>query len=249
MPLAMTARVLSLALGCLLATPVGAGAQAFFTATPSPDLRIAPLTIRAAVTPAEGPVPMRVQFGVMAPAGATVPDLYLLWPGEVKGDPSLGAPQPDLAEQVTALRYEVIDEVRLVLRARNLTAGGGPGAREPVPGGAPYVTFVQTGGAVGLSAPGTWIRIPSTPRLADPGWITTLEISSLSAVKAKRPTWLERLVLGERTEEETEATLDTLPEGTQQVGFYSYGEISPHTSGRCDLHNQTMTLTVLSELP
>ena len=52
MPLAMTARVLSLALGCLLATPVGAGAQAFFTATPSPDLRIAPLTIRAAVTPA-----------------------------------------------------------------------------------------------------------------------------------------------------------------------------------------------------
>jgi hypothetical protein len=198
MPLAMTARVLSLALGCLLATPVGAGAQAFFTATPSPDLRIAPLTIRAAVTPAEGPVPMRVQFGVMAPAGATVPDLYLLWPGEVKGDPSLGAPQPDLAEQVTALRYEVIDEGRLVLRARNLTAGGGPGAREPVPGGAPYVTFVQTGGAVGLSAPGTWIRIPSTPRLADPGWITTLEISSLSAVKAKRPTWLERLVLGER---------------------------------------------------
>src|SRR5678815_5334701 len=58
-----------------------------------------------------------------------------------------------------------------------------------------------------------------------------------------------RLVLGERTEEEPEATLDTLPGGTQQIGFYSYGEISPHTSGRCDLHNQTMTLTVLSELP
>lgn len=56
-----------------------------------------------------------------------------------------------------------------------------------------------------------------------------------------------RLVLGERTEEETEAALDVLPEGTEQIGFYSYGEISPHTSGRCDLHNQTMTLTVLSE--
>jgi hypothetical protein len=56
-----------------------------------------------------------------------------------------------------------------------------------------------------------------------------------------------RLVLGERTEEETEATLQTLPDGTQQIGFYSYGEISPHTTGRCDLHNQTMTLTVLSE--
>lgn len=56
-----------------------------------------------------------------------------------------------------------------------------------------------------------------------------------------------RLVLGERTEEETEATLETLPPNTTQIGFYSYGEISPHASGRCDLHNQTMTLTVLSE--
>jgi len=56
-----------------------------------------------------------------------------------------------------------------------------------------------------------------------------------------------RLVLRERTEEETEAVLETLPSGTTQVGFYSYGELSPHGAGRCDLHNQTMTLTVLSE--
>jgi len=57
-----------------------------------------------------------------------------------------------------------------------------------------------------------------------------------------------RLVLGERIEEETEATLESLPRGTRQVGFYSYGEISPHTSGACDLHNQTMTLTTFREL-
>jgi hypothetical protein len=56
-----------------------------------------------------------------------------------------------------------------------------------------------------------------------------------------------RLVLGERIEEETEATLDVLPPGTQQVGFYSYGEISPYAAGTCDLHNQTMTLTTFSE--
>jgi hypothetical protein len=56
-----------------------------------------------------------------------------------------------------------------------------------------------------------------------------------------------RLLLGERTEEETEATLDILPEGTQQIGFYSYGEISPYTTGHCDLHNQTMTLTTIGE--
>jgi hypothetical protein len=57
-----------------------------------------------------------------------------------------------------------------------------------------------------------------------------------------------RLVLGERSEEETEATLESLPVGTAQVGFYSYGEISPHTTGRCDLHNQMMMLTVLGEM-
>jgi len=56
-----------------------------------------------------------------------------------------------------------------------------------------------------------------------------------------------RLVLGERTEEETEVTLENLLPGTQQVGFYSYGEISPYTTGICDLHNQTMTLTTFSE--
>jgi hypothetical protein len=56
-----------------------------------------------------------------------------------------------------------------------------------------------------------------------------------------------RLVLGERTEEETEAALDVLPKGSAQVGFYSYGEISPYARRECDLHNQTMTLTTISE--
>lgn len=56
-----------------------------------------------------------------------------------------------------------------------------------------------------------------------------------------------RLLLGERTEEETESTLESLPAGAQQVGFYSYGELSPHGATNCDLHNQTMTLTTISE--
>jgi anti-anti-sigma regulatory factor len=60
-----------------------------------------------------------------------------------------------------------------------------------------------------------------------------------------------RLVLGERTEEEVEAVLAALPKAQQAhiTGFYSYGEISPYASGHCDLHNQTMTLTVFSESP
>ena len=57
-----------------------------------------------------------------------------------------------------------------------------------------------------------------------------------------------RLVLGERTDDELESALELLPPGTRQVGFYSYGELSPGASGRCDLHNQTMTLTTIREL-
>lgn len=57
-----------------------------------------------------------------------------------------------------------------------------------------------------------------------------------------------KLVLQQRTEEEVEAVREILGEQTAMTGFYSYGEISPLTPGaRCDLHNQTMTITTLSE--
>ncbi len=56
-----------------------------------------------------------------------------------------------------------------------------------------------------------------------------------------------RLILGERTEEEIEAVLSGLPRNTRQIGFYSYGEISPFAIGASDLHNQTMTLTTIQE--
>lgn len=56
-----------------------------------------------------------------------------------------------------------------------------------------------------------------------------------------------RLVLGERCEEEIEATREVLGPNARQIGFYSYGELSPYATGRCDLHNQTMTLTTIRE--
>lgn len=57
-----------------------------------------------------------------------------------------------------------------------------------------------------------------------------------------------RLILKDRVEEELEASLEILPNNTQLVGYYSYGEISPNFVNQdCDLHNQTMTLTVINE--
>jgi hypothetical protein len=57
-----------------------------------------------------------------------------------------------------------------------------------------------------------------------------------------------KLVLGSRVDDEVESSSAALPEGATQVGFYSFGELSPNGLGRCDLHNQTMTITVISEV-
>jgi hypothetical protein len=57
-----------------------------------------------------------------------------------------------------------------------------------------------------------------------------------------------KLVLKQRIEEEVEGVRDVLGKKTVLMGFYSYGEISPFTpTARCELHNQTMTITTLSE--
>lgn len=58
-----------------------------------------------------------------------------------------------------------------------------------------------------------------------------------------------KLVLKQRIEEEVEGVRDVLGQKTVLAGFYSYGEISPFKpSAKCELHNQTMTITTLSEL-
>ncbi len=57
-----------------------------------------------------------------------------------------------------------------------------------------------------------------------------------------------KLILSDRIDEEVEAVKDVLGSNTAISGFYSYGEISPLLKGTsCELHNQTMTITCLSE--
>lgn len=57
-----------------------------------------------------------------------------------------------------------------------------------------------------------------------------------------------KLVLKQRVEEEVEGVRDILGDRTVLTGFYSYGEISPFVpTAKCELHNQTMTITTFSE--
>jgi hypothetical protein len=58
-----------------------------------------------------------------------------------------------------------------------------------------------------------------------------------------------RMVLRQRVEEEAEAVRDVVGARAVLAGFYSYGEIAPFgAEAACELHNQTMTVTVLSEV-
>ena len=57
-----------------------------------------------------------------------------------------------------------------------------------------------------------------------------------------------KLVLKQRVEEEIEGIREVLGAQAAITGFYSYGEIAPFSHGsRCELHNQTMTITTFSE--
>jgi hypothetical protein len=57
-----------------------------------------------------------------------------------------------------------------------------------------------------------------------------------------------KMILGNRVTEEVEAVKEAVGDKTLITGFYSYGEIAPpFPREQCQLHNQTMTITTISE--
>ena len=57
-----------------------------------------------------------------------------------------------------------------------------------------------------------------------------------------------KLLLNERADDEVESSRDFFGDNTSVAGFYSYGEICPFTFlSKCELHNQTMTITTFTE--
>jgi hypothetical protein len=57
-----------------------------------------------------------------------------------------------------------------------------------------------------------------------------------------------KLVLDQRVEEEVEEVIEVIGKDTTITGLYSYGEIAPFIGeNSCQLHNQTMTVTLISE--
>ncbi|MGB1204230.1 MAG: FIST signal transduction protein [Chitinophagales bacterium] len=57
-----------------------------------------------------------------------------------------------------------------------------------------------------------------------------------------------KLVLDQRIEEEVEGVVEVVGNKAVVTGFYSYGELAPFAGYlNCELHNQTMTVTLLGE--
>lgn len=55
-------------------------------------------------------------------------------------------------------------------------------------------------------------------------------------------------MLNQRVEEEIEQVQEVIGDTIAITGFYSYGEMAPFNgSNSYELHNQTMTLTLISE--
>ena len=193
---------LLLAACLVLGASPAARAQVFIASRPDPGFTIGPLTLRAGVTGSAGPVSVDVLWSVVLPPHRSVADvaqdLYVLWPGEVRGEGTEAKADRALVGYVEERGFDVIGEGRLPLVAQSLSESAAGAGEEPQPGGAPYVTFVQAGGALGLSPPATFIRIPWTPRLADRAWLMDLRMQVGGLVKPRKAMWAERLILGGR---------------------------------------------------
>jgi hypothetical protein len=186
----------------LVAAPGAAYGQVFIATQPKPEFTIGPLSVRANVGPVPGPIDVSVLFSLVVPAtvsgGALEQDLYLLWPGEVDGEPVPGAADPELRRTVEGRGFQVTREGRLPLAARAIYSGRDRQKAEPIAGGAPFVTYTREAGPLGQGTPGSWIRIPWTPRLIDRTWLVELRMRLTGLRRPKQATWLENALWGER---------------------------------------------------
>jgi hypothetical protein len=181
-------------------TPAAAAAQVFVAARPGPAFEIGPLFVRANVTPELGPIVVDITFSLAVPSGRSAAgmeqDIVLLWPSAVLGDAKLGPAEPALEKFVEARGLDAIDSGRVTYAARNLYGSEGR-QWDPIAGGAPFVTFVRSGG-MGLTPPATLIRIPWDPRMLNRAFLMRLTFPTKGVLKDKPGTWTERTLWGQR---------------------------------------------------
>ena len=194
------ARLALAVLVVVVATPALARAQVFIASRPHPGFEIGPLFVRATVTPALGPVPIDVTWSVSVPANRTANDLQqditLLWPSSLVHD-GKGERDAALAKYVSEHGFKVVDSGRVAMFA--IDQFGPPGhRRQPIAGGAPFVSYVRESETLGPSAPATLIRIPWDPRVVNRAFLMRISMTSKDLIKPKSGTWIEHTLWGNR---------------------------------------------------
>jgi hypothetical protein len=186
----------------LVASPWAAHGQVFLASRPHPGFTIGPLFVVASLSNTKTfATPIRVSWTVVPAAGQTLEpgdDLYLLWPGAVSSRLPGGPPDPDLARAIEGPGVTITASGRLPLSARSASDLGTRTAPAPVGEGAPFVTFFRQSGSAGRASFGSYIRIPWSPRLADPEQLMILEFFAHKLVRHQRRPWIQELFFGRR---------------------------------------------------
>ena len=180
--------------------PSAASAQIFLASKPHPDFAIGPLFLIANVRP-DLTVTVNLSFSLTlrpgASHGAMEQDLFLLWPAEVAAPTAPGPVDPALARDIHD-NLAVLSSGRLPLRSRDRTLVGTGQLGELLPEVASYVTVTRRGPLANQVSPVTYIKIPWTPKLADPLTLTTLVIPLRGLLTPKPASWVAETFWGRR---------------------------------------------------
>jgi len=193
---------LALALVLLIGVPAAAGAQVFLASRPHPAFSIGPLLVVVNVQPGLGPLTVTITWSLAPPSGGRAArldaqDLFLLWPGEVVEAATPGPADPALTRELEAGGFSVVASGRLALGSRDRMQMGTGTPATPLPQAASFAAFVRRN-APSPVGPATYVKIPWTPKLADPHAVIVLTMSARGLVTPKPATWFEEAFWGRR---------------------------------------------------
>jgi hypothetical protein len=189
----------ALAVALCAAAPTTIEAQVFLASESNPRFLIGPLFVVANVSPGLGPVTVNLSWSLTARPGRGsadfAQDLYLLWPAEIADSTAPGPADPELGRDIEGRGFAVASSGRLMLRTRDRMQVGTAALGDPIDVTASYVSFARTGSQSGAV---TFIKIPWTPRLADPLSLVALALPLRGLIVPKASTWIDELFWGRR---------------------------------------------------
>ena len=196
------ARCLAVGLALLIGIPAAAEAQVFLAGRPHPTFSIGPLFVVANVRPDLNPVTVTISWSLAPPPGQRgadieAQDLFLLWPGEVVDSTTPGPADPALTTELETSGFSVVASGRLALGSRDRMEMGTGTPASPLPQVASFATFVRRNGPPSVG-PATYVKIPWTPKLADPLAVAVLTMSVRGLITPKPATWFEEAFWGRR---------------------------------------------------